>query len=41
MDDKEFNTLADAMLARIDAALEASGADVDCPSRWTSFRLRN
>ena len=30
MDDKEFNTLADAMLARIDAALEASGADVDC-----------
>ena len=30
MDDKEFNTLADAMLTRIDAALEASGADVDC-----------
>ena len=30
MDDKEFNTLADATLARIDAALEASGADVDC-----------
>jgi len=29
MDDKEFNTLADATLARIDAALEASGADVD------------
>ena len=29
MDDKEFNTQADAMLARIDAALEASGADVD------------
>jgi CyaY protein len=30
MDDKEFNTLADVTLARIDAALEASGADVDC-----------
>ena len=30
MDDKEFNTLADATLARIDAALEASGADIDC-----------
>ena len=30
MDDKEFNTLAEATLARIDAALEASGADVDC-----------
>ncbi|MBU1362494.1 MAG: iron donor protein CyaY [Gammaproteobacteria bacterium] len=30
MDDKEFNTLADATLARIDAALEACGADVDC-----------
>ncbi|MBS1144239.1 MAG: cyaY [Proteobacteria bacterium] len=30
MDDKEFNSLADAALARIDAALEASGADVDC-----------
>ncbi|PKO37031.1 MAG: iron donor protein CyaY [Betaproteobacteria bacterium HGW-Betaproteobacteria-6] len=30
MDDKEFNTLADATLARIDTALEASGADVDC-----------
>jgi CyaY protein len=29
MDDKEFNTLADTTLARIDAALEASGADVD------------
>jgi CyaY protein len=29
MDDKEFNTLAEATLARIDAALEASGADVD------------
>jgi CyaY protein len=30
MDDKEFNTLAEATLARIDAALEASGVDVDC-----------
>lgn len=30
MDDKEFNTLAEATLARVDAALEASGADVDC-----------
>ena len=30
MDDKEFNTLAEATLARIDAALVASGADVDC-----------
>lgn len=30
MDDKEFNTLADAALARIDAGLEGSGADVDC-----------
>lgn len=30
MDDKEFNTLAEATLARIDAALEASVADVDC-----------
>ncbi|MDP2882197.1 MAG: iron donor protein CyaY [Azonexus sp.] len=30
MDDKEFNTLAEATLARIDAALEASAADVDC-----------
>lgn len=29
MDDKEFNGLADAVLARIEAALEASGADVD------------
>ena len=29
MDDKEFNTLADATLARIDAALEACVADVD------------
>jgi CyaY protein len=30
MDDKEFNSLAEAVLVRIDAALEASGADVDC-----------
>lgn len=29
MDDREFNGLADAMLARIDAALEACGADID------------
>lgn len=29
MDDKEFNSLADAVLARIEAALEASGADLD------------
>ncbi len=29
MDDKEFNARADAMLARIDAGLEACGADVD------------
>lgn len=29
MDDKEFNGLADAVLARIEAALEASGADID------------
>ncbi|MBS1158179.1 MAG: cyaY [Proteobacteria bacterium] len=29
MEDKEFNALADAALTRIDAALEASGADVD------------
>lgn len=29
MDDKEFNTLADAALARIEAGLEACGADVD------------
>ena len=29
MDDKEFNALADAMLARIESALETSGADVD------------
>lgn len=29
MDDKEFNGLADAMLARIEAALEACDADID------------
>lgn len=29
MDDKEFNGLADAALARIEAALEASEADLD------------
>ncbi|MBL0353755.1 MAG: iron donor protein CyaY [Candidatus Dechloromonas phosphoritropha] len=29
MDDKEFNALADRILARIDAALEASAADID------------
>ena len=29
MDDKEFNALADAALARIESALEACGADVD------------
>lgn len=29
MDDKDFNQLADAMLARIDAALDACGADLD------------
>lgn len=29
MDDKDFNRLADATLARIEAALEASGVDVD------------
>ena len=29
MDDKDFNLLADAMLARIEAALEASDADID------------
>jgi CyaY protein len=29
MDDKEFNTLADAALARIEAGLEACEADVD------------
>src|SRR5574343_2047357 len=29
MDDKDFNREADAMLARIEAALEASEADID------------
>ncbi len=29
MDDKEFNQQADAVLARIESALEASGADLD------------
>jgi CyaY protein len=29
MDDREFNALADGVLARIEAALEASGADID------------
>lgn len=29
MDDSEFNAQADAMLARIDAALEACDADID------------
>jgi len=29
MDDKEFNGLADAVLARIEAGLEACGADLD------------
>ena len=29
MDDKEFNTLAEATLAKIDAALESCAADVD------------
>ena len=29
MDDKEFNALADGILARIEAVLEASGADID------------
>ena len=29
MDDKEFNRLADATLAQIEAALEASDADLD------------
>jgi len=29
MDDKEFNGLADAALASIEAALEASAADID------------
>ena len=30
MEDKEFNALADLALTRIDTALEASGADIDC-----------
>ena len=34
MDDKEFNRLADATLAQIEAALEASNADLD-------FELQN
>ena len=29
MDDTEFNALADAILGRIEAALEASAADID------------
>lgn len=29
MDDSEFNTLADAVLARIDAALDSCDADLD------------
>ena len=29
MNDKEFNELADAMIGRIEAALEASAADID------------
>ena len=29
MDDNEFNALADSILARIEASLEASGADID------------
>ena len=29
MDDKEFNALADSILARIEGALEASDADID------------
>ena len=29
MDDKEFSALADSILARIEASLEASGADID------------
>jgi CyaY protein len=29
MDDREFNALADGALGRIEAALEASGADID------------
>lgn len=30
MEDKEFNALADLALTRIDGALEACGADIDC-----------
>lgn len=30
MNDTEFNALADQMLARIELALEQSGADLDC-----------
>ena len=30
MEDKEFNARAELALTRVDAALEASGADVDC-----------
>ena len=29
MEDREFNTLADAALARIEVALEATGANID------------
>lgn len=29
MDDREFNSLADAAMAALEAALEASGADLD------------
>lgn len=29
MDDREFNALADEVLARIEAALETSGAEID------------
>lgn len=29
MNDSEFNALADALLARVEAGLEASGADLD------------
>ena len=29
MEEREFNTLAEGMLARIEAALEAGGADLD------------
>ena len=29
MDDNEFSALADSILARIEASLEASGADID------------